>query len=138
MMIRTLALSLLLSLASASIAAPAPHAGKGLKHKPGGDEAGQRAPALSFSAAETQRLQDFYLQRPSLIEASRKDLPPGIRKKLARGGTLPPGLQNRVIQDSVRHTLPPLPNGYERVIVDGRVLLIELATRAILDALILE
>ncbi|MCJ7592082.1 MAG: hypothetical protein MUO51_12095 [Woeseiaceae bacterium] len=55
-----------------------------------------------------------------------KALPPGIEKNLARGKPLPPGLI------ALR---PSPPHGFERIIVDGKVLLVEVATNVIHDIL---
>lgn len=65
-----------------------------------------------------------------------KGLPPGIAKNLARGKPLPPGIAKRYLPDELRHALPAPPHGYERIIVDGKVLLVEIATRVIHDILV--
>jgi hypothetical protein len=56
-----------------------------------------------------------------------EDLPPGIQKKLARGGTLPPGLarKQRALPDSCNARLPRLPSTVIRVIVGNRVIILE-------------
>ena len=64
-----------------------------------------------------------------------KGLPPGIAKNLARGKSLPPGIAKQQLPHGLVHTLPAPPRGYERVIVDGRVLLVEIATQVIHDVL---
>jgi len=64
-----------------------------------------------------------------------KGLPPGIAKKLERGGTLPPGIAKRYLPDDLNHELPPPPHGYEREIVDNDVLLVEVDTGKIADIL---
>ena len=58
------------------------------------------------------------------------NLPPGLAK---RGGSLPPGLAKRALPSDLEYQLPGLPRGYERVIVENRVLLIKSATGVILD-----
>jgi len=63
-------------------------------------------------------------------------LPPGIAKNLARGKPLPPGIARQGLPDELRHALPAPPSGYERVVVDGKVLLVEIATRVIHDILV--
>lgn len=60
-------------------------------------------------------------------------LPPGIAKKLARGGSLPPGIAKKHLPMDLESRLPPVRDGYERMEVDGRVLLIEAATNTIVD-----
>jgi len=65
-----------------------------------------------------------------------KGLPPGIARNLARGKPLPPGIAKQYLPDGLRHALPAPPDGYERIVVDGKVLLVEIATRVIHDILI--
>ena len=66
---------------------------------------------------------------------AKKDggLPPGIAKKLERGGELPPGLAKRGLPTELNRQLPPPRSGYERLEVDGEVLLVEAATGIIRD-----
>ena len=64
-----------------------------------------------------------------------KSLPPGIAKNLHRGKSLPPGIAKQMLPTSLIDLLPPPPHGYERVAIDGRVLLIEIATQVIHDVL---
>lgn len=64
-----------------------------------------------------------------------KGLPPGIAKNVQRGKPLPPGIAKQHLPDGLIRTLPAPPKGYERVIVDGRVLLVEIATQVIHDVL---
>ena len=64
-----------------------------------------------------------------------KSLPPGIAKNLQRGKPLPPGIAKQVLPTSLIDLLPPPPRGYERVAIDGKVLLIEIATQVIHDVL---
>jgi Ni/Co efflux regulator RcnB len=66
----------------------------------------------------------------------QKGLPPGIAKNLGRGKPLPPGIAKKYLPDGLRHALPPPPKGYERIIIDGKVLLVEIATRVIHDILV--
>jgi len=54
---------------------------------------------------------------------------------LQRGKPLPPGIAKQQLPDSLLRRLPPVPRGYERVVVDGKVLLIEIATQVIRDVL---
>jgi Ni/Co efflux regulator RcnB len=64
-----------------------------------------------------------------------KALPPGIAKNLQRGKPLPPGIAKQYLPDELRHTLPAPRAGYERLIIDGKVLLVEIATGIIHDIL---
>ena len=63
----------------------------------------------------------------------KKGLPPGIQKKLARGGTLPPGIAKQHLPDGLIKQLPAVPHGYERRIVGNDVLLVEINTGVIAD-----
>ena len=63
----------------------------------------------------------------------RKGLPPGIQKKLARGGTLPPGIAKQYLPDRLVTQLSPPPHGYERRIVGNDVLLVAIDTGVIAD-----
>ena len=62
-----------------------------------------------------------------------KPLPPGIAKKVARGGTLPPGIAKRYFPRDLDERLPSPPIGMERVIVGSDVLLVQISTGAIFD-----
>jgi hypothetical protein len=64
-----------------------------------------------------------------------RTLPPGLRKKHARTGTLPPGWQKRVqpLPLAVVAQLPPLPANCERGYVDGYAVVYDRTTRVILD-----
>jgi hypothetical protein len=68
--------------------------------------------------------------------AKKGTLPPGLAKQLARNGTLPPGLAKRALPDDLLVRLEPRPAGYEFVLVDDRVMLIQAATNLILDVLV--
>ena len=62
-------------------------------------------------------------------------LPPGIAKNLARGKALPPGIAKQHLPQGLVSVLPAPPTGFERVVVDGKVLLVEVATQVIHDVL---
>lgn len=62
-----------------------------------------------------------------------KGLPPGIQKKLARGGTLPPGIAKQYLPHDLDSRLPPPPHGYERTIYGSDVLLVEVDTGRVAD-----
>ena len=78
-----------------------------------------------------------------------KALPPGLAKKVERGGQLPPGWQNKCVKGAVMPAdvyahcqrlpqeivvkLPPAPPNTVVVTVDGRVLRLAAATLEILD-----
>ncbi len=64
-----------------------------------------------------------------------KGPPRGIAKNLARGKSLPPGIAKQYLPDGLQQILPTPPAGYERIIVEGKVLLVKTATGVIHDIL---
>jgi len=64
-----------------------------------------------------------------------KGLPPGIAKNLQRGKPLPPGIEKQVLPTGLIALLPPPPHGFERVVLAGKILLVEVATQVIHDVL---
>src|SRR5262245_41438304 len=61
-----------------------------------------------------------YLGNHPISPATAQPLPPGIAKKLARGGSLPPGIAKRYLPNDLLVQLPPRP-GYQWVVVDRDV-----------------
>jgi hypothetical protein len=54
-----------------------------------------------------------------------RNLPPGLRKKYARNGQLPPGWQMKMkpLAASLAHEWAPLPAGYRRGIIDAQAVI---------------
>lgn len=76
-------------------------------------------------------IKDFYASRtPVGAEA----LPPGIRKRLARGKPLPPGIAKRFLPGDLRSRLE-IPRGYQVIEVGRDVLMVEVATNIVHDVL---
>lgn len=65
----------------------------------------------------------------------KKSLPPGIAKNLQQGKPLPPGIAKQALPSGLIDRLPAAPSGYERIVVGGKVLLVEIATQVIHDIL---
>ena len=65
----------------------------------------------------------------------QKSLPPGIAMNLQRGKALPPGIAKQALPMGLIELLPAPPRGFERVQLDGKVLLVEIATQVIHDVL---
>ena len=59
--------------------------------------------------------------------AKKDHLPPGLERHLQRNGTLPPGLQKRVqpLPGSCSARLPRLPRDWGRVMLSGRIILLD-------------
>ncbi len=97
-----------------------------------------------FTDAEKRIIEEYVLEHAGHTGQSdargnpktrgKKPLPPGIAKNLARGKPLPPGIAKHYLPEGLSGELPRRP-GYERVIVDGRVILIEVATGIVRDIL---
>jgi hypothetical protein len=65
----------------------------------------------------------------------RKTLPPGIARNLQRGKPLPPGIAKQVLPAGLIALLPPAPKGHERIVVAGKILLVEVATQVVRDVI---
>ncbi|MBM3773645.1 MAG: hypothetical protein FJW37_00605 [Acidobacteria bacterium] len=106
--------------------------------KKGGDGRGRAhretstavAVQVRFPDAEVRIIRGHYAAHPV-------HLPPGLRKKLARGGGLPPGWQKRLqpFPDHLDARLGPLCGHCGRGIVDGCAVIYDKRTRIILDIL---
>lgn len=83
--------------------------------------------SVLISAAERALIGEYY--QSHAIPAD--DLPPGIRKKVARGKPLPPGIAKRFPNDLTAR-LPQRP-GYEYRTIGADVALVEAATGVIVD-----
>lgn len=77
-------------------------------------------------------IRTFYGERPSRAVAS---LPPGIRKNLARGKPLPPGIARRFAPTELSGRAR-VPQGYRLVEMGPDLLLVEIATNLIHDILL--
>lgn len=62
-------------------------------------------------------------------------LPPGIAKNLERGKRMPPGIAKQFLPAGLREALPEPRDGYERLVLAGKVLLVEAATQIIVDVI---
>lgn len=63
------------------------------------------------------------------------ELPPGIRKQLARGKGLPPGLDRQRLPDTLEQRLSPLPDGYARFRVGTDFVIMDLRANLVVDLL---
>jgi hypothetical protein len=109
---------------------------------------------VTLTEQEVVVIRDYYREHPEqtpggATQKKKKKLPPGLQKKLARGGQLPPGWQKKVARGEVldadvyQHStpvpvdlmrrLPPQPQGTIIVTVEGKLVRLIEATRTILD-----
>ena len=80
---------------------------------------------------DRDQIQAYYSSNPNpALEA----LPPGIRKNLARGKPMPPGIAKRFPPDALRSSLS-IPSRYEVSEVGWDIFLVEAATGIIHDVL---
>ncbi len=105
----------------------------------------------TFSPAERNLIRAQLLGKESASsQQADKGLPPGLQKKVARGRALPPGWQKKVtpgrsldyhiyrqgesLPESLLRRLPPPPAGAEILQIEDKIVLLNTATRNILDA----
>ena len=86
---------------------------------------------FSFSLGDRGRIQAYYASNPT---PGLRALPPGTRKNLTRGKSIPPGIAKRFPPDALRSSLS-VPPRYDVVVVGWDVLLVEAATGIIHDVL---
>jgi hypothetical protein len=89
-----------------------------------------------FSDRDRQIIGDCFVNEraglpPGLAKKDR--LPPGLERQLQRNGTLPPGLQKRVqpLPSSCADRLPRLPRDWARVVLSGRIILLDPGKRIV-------
>jgi hypothetical protein len=83
-----------------------------------------------FSDHERQIIGDCFVNDRAGLPpglAKKDHLPPGLERQLQRNGTLPPGLQKRVqpLPGSCAARLPRLPRDWARVVLSGRIILLD-------------
>jgi hypothetical protein len=88
---------------------------------------------FTFGSQERDTLRVWYRDHednlpPGLTKGDR--LPLGLQRQLQERGTLPPGLQKKIVPLPVdlTHRLPPPPSGCSRVIIGGNIVLIDIKT----------
>jgi hypothetical protein len=95
------------------------------------DRNGDRRYAEAFSEDDHRIIRSCYSQDysnlPPGLAKRNGNLPPGLERQLQRNGMLPPGLQRRVqpLTESCERRLPPVPSGWFRVVLSGRIMLLD-------------
>jgi len=87
--------------------------------------------SVVFSSRDVRAIHDYYGD-------DTRSLPPGLQKKLARGGTLPPGWQKKIapLPRELEGRLAPLRcEDCRRGVIEGRVVIYNRRTTAILDVM---
>ncbi len=96
-----------------------------------------KAIATVITAVERSLISGYLTRnRASLpsVFANAKPLPPGIANKIARGGSMPPGIAKRFLPNNLLAQLPARP-GHQWVVAGTDIVLIEAATHLIVDVL---
>lgn len=95
-----------------------------------------------FSEIERQIIAEYFHKhghssaKKAKGKGKPRGLPPGIAKNLKRGKPLPPGIAKQHFPVGLIDLLPTAPRGFERIIVGGKIILVEVATQIIHDVLI--
>lgn len=117
----------------------APLQGNGKNKKQSGQEKAKVKSADSsvavhvvFGSGEVTTLRNYYGPR-------YRNLPPGLQKKVARGGQLPPGWQKKFepFPADLERRFPPLPEGHRRGVFDGHAVIYNSRTNVIIDVAVL-
>ena len=105
--------------------------GRGRKVEPGVERVSGSV-HIVFGTHDAQIIREYYAPR-------YRNLPPGLQKKLARTGQLPPGWQKRFdpFPVAIERQLVALPVGYRRGVVDGHAVIFDDRTHVILDVAVL-
>jgi hypothetical protein len=92
----------------------------------------QVAAHVTFGSADLRIIREHYAPR-------YRNLPPGLRKKVARGGALPPGWQKKYepFPYAVEHRLVRLSPEYRRGVFDGHAVIYDRRSNAIVDVAVL-
>lgn len=87
---------------------------------------------IRFSTGDAGFIREYYGPR-------LRALPPGLQKKVARGGQLPPGWQKKMqpFPISLERRLGALPVDYGRGIIDGNAVIYNLRSHAVIDVTVL-
>jgi len=122
-----------LLLAGTTVMAEASGQGRGRGHAKADTTTTTRVDAhVVFVSGDVAILREYYTPR-------YRNLPPGLQKKLARGGQLPPGWQKKFesFPVEIEHRLTPLPTGYRRGVIDGHAIIFNPRTNLIVDLAVL-
>jgi hypothetical protein len=88
--------------------------------------------SLRFAAEDIRIIRTRYAPR-------YRNLPPGLQKKYERSGQLPPGWQKKMepLPVEIERTLPPLPSGYRRGVIEGHAVIYHSGAGTIVDVAVL-
>jgi hypothetical protein len=132
-------------LISLSITGCAKHQGSSSGHVAGGyhSPGGSVSASFAFGDEERRIILEYYEQQyGGKKHKGKKGMPPGLAKRegdlppgLAKRDKLPPGIEKQTLPTDLLKQLPPPPSGCERALIGHQVLLLEIATRIVLDTI---
>ncbi len=132
---------LIVVLAAMALAAPALAQGNGNGNGTGHGKNATQGTGTGTITATVSLITAFerstilgYVQNHQSSFAGMQPLPPGIAKKVARGGSLPPGIAKRYFPGELLGQLPPRP-GQQWIFMGTDVVLLNTATQLIMDVL---
>jgi hypothetical protein len=107
------------------------------KHKPGWQPTSERESTgvsvdVHFSSGDVRMIREHYAPR-------YRGLPPGLQKKLQRGGQLPPGWRKKMepFPPVLEGRLTALPRDYQRGVIDGHAVIYRPRSQTIIDVTVL-
>jgi hypothetical protein len=105
---------------------------KAAKHESVANDAPRMTAHVHFSIGEQRVIREYYAPR-------YRSLPPGLQKKVARGGQLPPGWQKKLqpFPFEVERQLAPLPRDCGRGVIDGHAVIYSTRSHAVIDVAVL-
>lgn len=109
------------------------HKHEGKDHAKGHDVEPVRAVThVVFTTGDVAIIREYYAPR-------YRNLPPGLQKKVARGGQLPPGWQKKFEPFPVvlERRLQPLPPDYRRGVFDGHAVIYNTRSNVMVDVSVL-
>lgn len=133
---RSLSVAFLMIVIAAPAVAQPKHGQKPNKHvQARNDELARDYPVAAidyFPAGDVRILRDHY-------EPRYRSLPPGLARKYARTGTLPPGWEKKIeaVPDAVERRLVALPPEYRRGYIDGAIVIYSPRTQVVVDVVAL-
>ena len=85
-----------------------------------------------FTSGDVRIIREHYAPR-------YRNLPPGLRKKVARGGALPPGWQKKYepFPDTLERRLGRLSPEYRRGVFDGQAVIYDRRSNVVIDVAVL-
>jgi hypothetical protein len=91
-----------------------------------------KATYVHFSLAEAQVIREYYAPR-------YRSLPPGLQKKVERGGQLPPGWRKKIqpFPYEIERRLAPMPRDCRRGVVDGHAVIYRTGSERVIDVAVL-